>query len=119
MAPTYVVRWHYGFYPTTLLEHAIVVTVLVFAWETYRDRGRFEWRSELLWPSVLLVVAAALDVATAPGKLAALGLFRAYFIEPIAFSFVLVHIVRTGRRALLVLAGLGVAGVAVGAPNAV
>jgi len=119
MAPTYVVRWHYGFYPTTLLEHAIGVTVLLFAWETYHDRSRFEWRSEFLWPSVLLVVAAALDVVTAPGKLAALGLFRAYFVEPMAFAFVLLHIVRTARRAMLVLAGLGMAGIIVGAPNAV
>jgi len=46
-------------------------------------------------------------------------LFRAYFIEPIAFALVLMHAVTTWRRAILVLAGFGVAGVVVGAANSV
>ena len=119
LAPAYVVRWHYGFYPTTLLEHTIVVTVLVFLFETWRSGARLEWRSPFVWPALLLVIAAALDVVEAPSRVAALGLFRAYFIEPLAMAFVLVHIMNTPRRAFVVLAGLGVAGIVVSAPNAV
>jgi O-antigen ligase len=113
-----VVRWHYGFYPTTLLEHAIVITVVVFGVETLLARGRLEWRGPFTWPALLLLVAAALDVVEAPGRNAALGLFRAYFVEPIAFAFVLVHAVSSVRRAFVVLAGLGVAGLWVSIPNA-
>lgn len=119
LAPTYVVRWHYGFYPTTLLEHAIAATVLVFAWETWRSKSRLEVHWQLLWPAIALIAAAALDVAAAPNRVAALGLFRAYFIEPVAFAFVLINVMRTARRTLLVLAGLAVAGLAIGLPNAV
>ncbi|HZQ50258.1 MAG TPA: O-antigen ligase family protein [Candidatus Dormibacteraeota bacterium] len=112
-------RWHYAFYPTTLLEHAIAVTVVVFAIETVRMNGRLDWRGPFMWPALLLIVAAAIDVVAAPSRTAALGLFRAYFIEPVAFAFVLVHAVTSVRRAFVVLGGLAVAGVWVGAPNAV
>ena len=114
-----MVRWHYGFYPTTLLEHAIVATVLVYLVETWRGGAPVTLRSPFLWPAVLLVVAAGIDVVEAPSRIAALGLFRAYFIEPIAYAAVLVHVVTTPRRGFAVLAGLAVAGVFIGLPNAV
>jgi O-antigen ligase len=114
-----VIRWHYGFYPTTLLEHAIAATVIIFAVETWRARPVIDWRTPFLWPALLLVVAAALDVVEAPSRTAALGLFRAYFVEPIAFAFVLVQVVNTTRRAFVVLAGLAVAGAWVSVPNAI
>jgi len=119
-----VVRWHYGFYPTTLLEHAIAATLIAFAVETIRA-GRplpTKWGGPGWgWgiPVALFVVAGALDVVFAPSRTAALGLYRAYIIEPIAFAFVLVNVLTTARRALAVLAGLGVAGIWVGAPNIV
>lgn len=114
-----MVRWHYGFYPTTLLEHAIVATLVAFAIGTWRGHQALDWRTPYTWPAVLLVVAAAISILVAPSKLAGLGLFRAYFIEPIAFAFVLMHAVTTWRRAIVVLAGFGIAGVVVGIPNAI
>jgi len=114
-----VVRWHYGFYPTTLLEHAIAATVLVYLVETWRSGAPITLRSPFLWPAVLLIIAAGIDVVEAPSRVAALGLFRAYFIEPIAYAAVLIHVVTTPRRAFAVLGGLAVAGVVVGLPNAV
>lgn len=114
-----MVRWHYGFYPTTLLEQAIGLTVLVFAIEAWRGRDHVDWRTQLTIPALLLIAAAAISVVMAPSRIAALGLFKAYFIEPIAFALVLLNVVTTARRALLILAGFGVAGVIVGVPNAV
>ncbi len=113
-------RWHYGFYPTTLLEHAIAATLLAFVVESWRGGvRRFTWRTPFSIPVLLLIVAGALSVFAAPSRLAALGLYRAYFLEPIAFAFVLIHVITSARRALVVLGGLGVAGIAVAAPNAV
>src|SRR5712692_6423192 len=116
--PAYVVRWHYGFYPTTLLEHAIVATVVVFAVETWRAHGRLVWRTPWTVPALLFILAGAISVVTAPNKFAALGLFRAYLIEPIVFAVVLVHAVTTWRRAVLILSGFGIAGAVVGVANA-
>ncbi len=65
------------------------------------------------------MLAGAISVVAAPRFTAALGLYRAYIIEPILFAFVLVHSATTARRALLVLAGFGVAGVVVGVANSI
>ena len=119
VAPAYVVRWHYGFYPTTLLEHAIGLTILAFVVETVRSGSQLKWRSPFLIPVGVFIVAGAISVVAAPGKTAALGLFRAYLLEPIAFGFVLTNVLTNARRALLLLAGLGVAGAWVSVPNVI
>jgi putative inorganic carbon (HCO3(-)) transporter len=113
------VRWHYGPLPTTLLEHAIGVTVLAFAIETWRGRHPLTWRNPFTIPTLLFVLAGAISVVTAPSLTAGLGLYRAYIVEPLLFAFVLVHSATTARRALLVLAGFGVAGVVVGVANSI
>jgi len=111
-----VVRWHLGFYPSTVLEDAIVVAVVIYAWETYRGKLSVDWRSPFLWPALLFVVAGAIAAVTAPSITAGLGLYRAYLLEPIAFALVLVNVLRTPHRAMLVagglMAGAAVAGVA-------
>jgi O-antigen ligase len=119
LTPAYVLRWHYGFYPTTLLENAILVTLLAFAAETWRGHHALVWRTPFTAPTLLLILAAAISTLVAPSRVAGLGLFRAYFIEPIAFAFVLMHAVTTWRRAVLVLSGFGVAGIVVGIANSV
>jgi putative inorganic carbon (hco3(-)) transporter len=113
------VRWHYGPLPTTLLEHAIGATVLAFAIETWRGRYPLTWRNPFTIPALLFVLAGAISVVAAPSFTAGLGLYRAYIIEPILFAFVLMHSATTARRALLVVAGFGVAGVVVGVANSV
>jgi putative inorganic carbon (HCO3(-)) transporter len=113
------VRWHYGFYPTTLLEHAILITCIAFAVEAWRRRETLRWRTPFTYAALLFVVAGAISIFAAPNRSAALGLYRAYIIEPILFAFVLTHILTSARRALVVIGGLGIAGIWVGAPNAV
>lgn len=119
LAPAYVVRWHYGFYPTTLLEHAIGITAVVFVLEAWRSGHRLGWRTPFTIPALLFILAGAISVLAAPNRGAGLGLYRAYIIEPVLFAFVLLQCVTTARRALLVLAGFAVAGIAVAIPNAV
>jgi O-antigen ligase len=65
------------------------------------------------------LLAGALSVVFAPSRTAALGLYRAYLIEPIAFAFVLAHVVYNARRALMVVGGLAIAAVWVAVPNIV
>lgn len=112
-------RWKYAFYPTTLLEHAIALTLIAFAIEAWRRRETLRWRTPFTYAALVFLVAGAISVFAAPDRTKALGLYRAYIIEPIAFAFVLMHVLTTARRAWVVLAGLGVAGIWVGAPNAV
>src|SRR5439155_649848 len=77
------------------------------------------WRKAFTWPALIFVVAGALDVVFAPNRTAALGLYRAYIIEPVLFALVLVNVLTTARRALVVLGGLAIAGIWIAAPNVV
>jgi putative inorganic carbon (HCO3(-)) transporter len=119
LAPAYVIRWHVAFYPSTILEDAIVISALAFAYESWRMGVWPSWRSPFTLPAAIFLVAGAISVIVAPDRRAALGIYRAYLIEPVIFFFVLANVVRTPKRAALALAGLGVAGVVVGIANSV
>lgn len=118
LAPAYVVRWHVGFYPTTLLEAALLATLAAFA-VLVLARGTVvvAWRSPLTVPVVLFLVAGAVSVVTAPSRVAALGLYRAYLIEPVLFALVLVSVLRAPARAYLVLGGFWVGAAVLAAAN--
>ncbi|MFI5284568.1 MAG: hypothetical protein ACHQ0J_15800, partial [Candidatus Dormibacterales bacterium] len=117
LAPAYVIRWHLGPLPTTLLEDAILVTVAAFVVEAYRARLRLEWRSPFTIPAAVFLVAGAISVVVSPEQVKGLGLYRAYLVEPIAFYFVLGHILSSALRAKLVLAGLAAGGAVAGLAN--
>jgi O-antigen ligase len=117
LTPAYVIRFHFGFYPTTLLEIAILLTVVAFAIETWRQRTQVEWKSPFTIPAILFLVAGVISILVAPQPVKALGLFRAYLVEPIALFVVISTVVQSRRRALLVLGGLAIAGAVVAIPN--
>ena len=95
--PLYVVRFQIGPLPTTLLE--IIVLGLV-AWWAYerRDAGiRDAWllSKPWHWPVALWLLAGAIAVMVSPIHLQALGLYRAYFIEPLLIFFIGFDLIRT------------------------
>ena len=115
--PLYIVRWHYGPLPTTLLESGILISIGSFLLESWRLRIFPEWRTPLTLPAALFIVAGLVAVIVAPDRRAAAGLYRAYILEPIAFFLVVSSVVRGWRQARLVLAGLAAAGLIVSLPN--
>lgn len=108
-----------AFYPTTLLEVAILISVAVFVFETARDRRQIIWRSPFVLPGLLFVLAGAIAAVTAPSLLPGLGLYRAYILEPMVFALVLVNAVRTPQRALTIVAALAAGGAVAGLANSV
>jgi len=74
LTPAYTVRWRVAFYPTTLLEIALLATVAAFAFEAWRLHERPTWRSPLTIPACIFLVAGAISVLAAPDKRAALGI---------------------------------------------
>lgn len=118
ITPAYVVRWHLGPLPTTVLENAILVTIAAFIAESWRRQVAPAWRNPVVLPAILFVIAGAISVVDAPSLRAAAGLYRAYIIEPIAFGLVVLNVVTTPRRALLVGGALALGGTIVGIANA-
>src|ERR1700730_12978234 len=130
LAPAYIVRWHVGPLPTTLLENALLLTVAAFLVESWRAgtwppwRGWPAsvwpvWRTSLTIPTGPFLFAGAISVVVAPDRRAALGLYRAYLIEPIAIFVVLTNVIASPKRALAIVGGLALGGAVAGVANAV
>jgi putative inorganic carbon (HCO3(-)) transporter len=117
LAPLYVIRWHVGSLPTTLLEAALLLAFAAFVFESVRSGRMPAWRSPLTPPAALFLVAGAIAVAAAPSRTAALGIYRAYLVEPVLLALVLATVVRTSRQAWLVIGGLWAGGVVLAVAN--
>lgn len=114
LSPAYVVRGHLGPIPTTLLEVALVIAV---AAGLYAFWPELPWRNPYTWPALVLLAAATIDTAVAPDRRVAAGIWKAYFLEPVAAGLVIAAIARRRDRARLLLAGLGIAGTVVAVAN--
>jgi putative inorganic carbon (HCO3(-)) transporter len=93
-APLYVVRWHVGPIPTTLLELLILVTLGLYAVTAAVNRGPYPRRTGLEIPIALFLIAGAIGVAVASDHRGALGIYRAYLLEPVALYYVAVAVLR-------------------------
>ncbi len=123
LAPLYVVRFKVGGYPSTLLEVLVGLTVVAWAVERLRGREGQEGQEgqegvKFNFPIALFVLAAAVSVVVSPDKRGALGIFRAYFIEPILIFFIIKDVVKSKKDwwlvfSALVLSGLWIALLAV------
>src|SRR6267143_4960789 len=80
--PLYVVRWKYGPISTTLLEVLVIATIALYLLGR-REEGTLRFnRTPYDIPILLLLVAGAIAVLVPPDRWHALGLYRAYFVEP-------------------------------------
>jgi O-antigen ligase len=89
LLPTYLIRFSLGPVPSTLLEVLVLITLGVWC---FKHMG---WRLDFLrsmgtfrTPIMLLLAASCFAVALAPDALAALGIWKAFFVEPILLFFV-------------------------------
>ncbi|MBI5798864.1 MAG: hypothetical protein HZB10_02955, partial [Candidatus Yonathbacteria bacterium] len=89
--PSYLIRFHIGQLPTTFLEGLILIVIAVWV---IKKMGIGNWELGIVPPSLripifLLLLSSILAIFTAPDIYAALGLWRAYIIEPLLFFIIL------------------------------
>lgn len=106
LSPMYIFRFSLcctsqgGAYPTTVLEVGLVLFVLFSVGYAYHRR-----RSRLLPPAAFVVSGVVVSVVSLLAVLyssdlrGGLGIWKAYFVEPVLFSFCLALFIRT-REAL-------------------
>ena len=93
--PLYVVRWHVGPLPTTLLELLIFISALAYGAVLWTERRLPRARTAYDIPIGLLLVAGMVSIVVAPDHDRALGIYRAYFVEAIGIFYIAVDLLRT------------------------
>lgn len=103
--PLYLVRTTVGPLPTTGLEVILVLSVVtaVVVWrgELVRTSRALPRSAAILM--LLFIVAATLSASIAPHPLTAWGQWKAFVIEPVAYAFVLLPLLRSpdGQKAVV------------------
>ncbi len=94
--PTYLIRFQIMNIPLTLLEVMILVLFLVWAIKTaYKKQPII--LSKYKWWILLFLIVATISVFVSESRLAAWGIWKAYFVEPILFFLVLINTIKTKK----------------------
>jgi len=111
LLPSYFIRFQIGPLPTTLLELCFGILFVIYF---IKNRGQFNkkignWR----WPIILFLIASTIGIYISPDRTAALGIWKAYFIEPILFFAVLVSAVKKKQDWQYIFHGLALSALAI------
>jgi len=109
--PTYLLRFTIGGVPFTFLEVMIWVLTAVVVWRERKHFKRFaqtlplssRWRIAILF----LILAATAAILPAPSITPALGVWKAYFIEPILLFFIVLFVAREQPDREMIVRALG------------
>lgn len=100
--PLYLVRTSLGLLPTTLLE---LLFLALLATAIIKKKIKLDAERYTL-PATLFLLAAAVGVLISPDTRSALGVWKAYFIEPIIFFFLVSQNLKDKRYFHLMLRAL-------------
>lgn len=97
-APLYILR-NNTFFPTTLLEVLILSTGISFLYQFVKDKCPVEkLKTKLDLYIIFILLTGFISTFFNPDFLSSLGIYRAYFLEPVLFFYTLVYAFRTSKR---------------------
>ena len=96
--PFYLVRFKIGPLPTTLLEISILITLGLYAAALFVGRGPLPGRTPYEIPVALFLIAGVIGIFVAPDHRAALGIYRAFLVEPVIVFYVAIAVFPLARR---------------------
>ncbi|MFH1509202.1 MAG: O-antigen ligase family protein [bacterium] len=114
--PLYVIRFSIGGLPTTFLEIAILILFVAWVVDDLRKKKfnfhckqtRIRLRNQkLLLPIFVFLLASVISVFAAPELLPALGIWRAYFLEPLLVFIMILAMAKGMKEEKCILLGLG------------
>ena len=113
--PIYLLRFQVWFLPMTFLEVMLLVIFVVWVVKMQKSKIKmqnlvFPWK----WVILLFVLTGIVAVLISPDTRAALGLWKAYILEPVLFFIVLVNVIKTEKQVRKVIWALGVSAVLIG-----
>ncbi|EKD33213.1 MAG: O-antigen polymerase [uncultured bacterium] len=95
LLPVYLLRFSIAGLPFTFLEVMILILFCFWALKHKGMRSFPKYSKQFLIPSAVLLASAIAGVAVSDNLLSALGIFKAYFIEPMLFFAVAISVFRT------------------------
>lgn len=126
LLPTYLIRFEILGLPLTLLEVMIWLLFVIWLiklkynpWQAlkgiFNKERRYNAVPKILhWPAIIFLLASALAVFVSPDLNAALGIWKAYFIEALLFFLVFVYTIKTDTEIRNVIKALGLTALAIG-----
>ena len=105
--------------PVTALELALLALIVVYVAEKVYSHERFPDPRQMayFWPLMLLLVAASISAFVPPDRRAALGIWKAYFLEPALGAYIIADVFRARADLGNLLQGFFIAGVVVSVVN--
>lgn len=104
--PSYLIRWTIFGLPLTLLEAMILI---LFGASLFT--GKINWsqvkNNQFFWPAIVIFLAATIGALISPNTLGALGVWKAYFLEPLLFFMVIISRFNTTRQLTGIFWSLG------------
>lgn len=111
LLPTYLIRFAIFSLPFTLLEGMILLLFSVWIGRVIVFRERrlliFPWK----WVIIVFLIAATISVFVSPELRAGLGLWKAYFIEPVLLFLVIVNTAKSREDKKWLITALGLSAV--------
>jgi O-antigen ligase len=115
LLPAYLVRFSIGPVPMTILEGLMLIVIGVYIVKSFRRPGPLllphSWGR--VYAGTGLVAISLLAVLIAPDHVAALGIWKAYFLEPILFGAVMMAVFGKNDYGKA-LRALGISGAVIG-----
>jgi len=118
--PSYLIRFKIFSLPTTLLECMLLIIILIWfiqeGWLRIRKRLKKEipYQPYPLTPQIILLISAAtLAMWLSPNSRPALGLWRAYFLEPILFFLIFINVIDKREKLERIFMALGISALAI------
>ncbi|MFH1631657.1 MAG: O-antigen ligase family protein [bacterium] len=106
LLPIYLLRFSVGPIPTTALEVLVLISLAIWLIKYRGFKVNTKNLNPWLKPALLLIGAASISAAIAPDLFDALGIWKAYFIEPVLVFVMLKSLFDANdwRRLLIALA---------------
>jgi len=123
--PTYLIRFKILSIPFTLLEGMILLLFLIWLVKLYRAKIKINFNFlkpasnniipfSFRWPIILFLLSATIAVFISDNQLSAMGIWKAYFIEPLLFLIVLIYTVKNKQQIKNLIYCLGLLTIAIG-----
>lgn len=123
--PSYLIRFKIGPIPFTLLEGMILILFFCWLFKIFQSGGKLNFNifrpsinnpipKIFRLPIILFLAATTISVFISNNQTAALGIWKAYFIEPLIFFIVLIYNIKDIKQIKNIIYCLGILTIVIG-----